>query len=131
MFRLRCLTRGVRAPAQPEQPRQIAKTTCNYGNARPCSGAVRSSLHPLQHHNKNTTDKPLYPLCLPRTHNKPALQRGQLFKEPSCGCCGQLIPARLPTEDHTTRTGLQLAPVVILKILLRRGVRFSDTLMIG
>ena len=87
---------------------------------------------PLQHHNKNITDKPLYPLCLPRTHNKPALQRGRPCRAPSCGCGGgQLIPARLPTEDHTTRTGLQLAPVVTLENLLRKGVRFSDTLMIG
>ena len=86
---------------------------------------------PLQHHNKNTTDKPLYPLCLPRTHNKPVLRRGKPCWEPSCDYCGQLIPARLPTEDHATRTRLQLAPVIFLEILLRRGVHFSDTLLIG
>ena len=86
---------------------------------------------PLQHHNKNTTDKPFYPLCLPRPHNKSALQRGRHCRAYSCGGYGQLIPTRLPTEDPTTHTGLQLALVVTLEILLRRGVRFSDTLTIG
>lgn len=45
--------------------------------------------------------------------------------------CVPLIPAPQPTEDHTTRTVLQLALPVILENLLRTAVYFSDTLMVG